>query len=281
MRVLRHAPCCQQGARHVAWHAPRTVQAHQAKSEGSAPDRRSAGWECRIPRAFSCGLCLDAAPLGLVGFPDAGGPFSKDINMFLVRSAVRLCKRLLAETHKAHPFKHANRARIVPGHPCNQRACNLHSEKEPRCRGRNPATPELPTQPIAKQALAGRGICPRANMSDHTLIQENGPVVGGGISQDMRGPMGKKRRSTPRWKRGHPRCLGIQLMGEEDLQIARVNRSQRDGSIQAAHECPAWLPGQLPARVGHGDNDGCSRRHVMRFECPRSTAHWNRRWATP
>src|SRR5437764_72895 len=48
--------------------------------------------------------------------------------------------------------------------------------------------------------------------------------------------MCKKRLSISRGKRGHPRCLGIQLMHEENFQIAGLNGSKREEVINGAHE---------------------------------------------
>ena len=106
--------------------------------------------------------------------------------------------------------------------------------------------PELTTEPIGYQALAGSGIGPRANISSDAVGKEDGVAYGSGVAEDIGGPMGKKRLPVARRKSGEPGGFWIKLVSEENRKIVHCHRSE---GYERLHFCRTIRSDEPPARA--------------------------------
>ena len=138
----------------------------------------------------------------------------------------RYGKRIFANASEPCFLKHANRAEIVLGDVRTQWPRRLKAKELRHSSGGDTSAPELTTDPIAYESVVGCGIGPCANVSDNLVARDNGAAYGGGIAEDIGGPMGKERISIPRRECGELGGLGIELMNEEDREIVSLNRTE-------------------------------------------------------
>ena len=88
-------------------------------------------------------------------------------------------------------------------------------------RGGDALAPELPPEPVADAQLAG--VLPGDDVPGHLPVEEDGPEDGRPVGHDLR-PVGHELGAGGEC--GHPRGLRVELLLEEDRQVALLHGAQ-------------------------------------------------------